>query len=211
MSPRRRAVTIELARDETPTSQGTATDLSINNHASHHTLGKIKARQIGLCDFSPALADLDGTLDIFVLAGERTLALGVVEAIIILVPLVLEGPQLLLLSRRGIGRQNSLVARAVQAGIALKICAELAQTAARGQNLLDERRERGVLGACAVENGADEQEQQGAGGEEEKRQDLRGTGAAAPVDGLVLALLDNPHLLHQHVGGWVVGSGNRGV
>ena len=51
------------------------------------------------------------------------------------------------------------------------------------------------FGACAIQNGAHEEEEEGAAGHEEEGKDV-GTGAAAAVHALVLALFDNPQLLH---------------
>ena len=51
------------------------------------------------------------------------------------------------------------------------------------------------FGACAIQNGAHEEEEEGAAGHEEEGEDI-GTGAAAAVHALVLALFDNPQFLH---------------
>lgn len=170
------------------------THLAVVDHGSHHALGQVEAGQIGLGDLAPALADLDSALNVLVLAGEGAVALGLVEAVVVAVALVVEEPVGGLLG--GIVAQDNLVGGAVEAGVAGKVCAELAQTAAGGHDLAHQGRQGRALGAGAVEDGADEQEQQGAGGDEEHGQDV-GAGAATAVHALVLALFDDPQLLHH--------------
>jgi hypothetical protein len=170
------------------------THLAVVDHGSHHSLGQIEAGQVGLGDLAPALPHLDRALNVLVLAGEGAVALGLVQPIVVPVALVAEQPIVGLL--RLVLSQHDLVRSAVQTRIAGEIGAELAQTAARGHDLPDERRQGRRLGARAIENGADEQEQQGAGGHEEEGQHV-GAGASPAVHALVLALLDNPQLLHH--------------
>lgn len=83
-----------------------ATYLSVVNHAANHALGKVKASQVVLCHFTPSFAHLDCALNVFVLSGESTLALLVVEAVIVLVPPVVEGPGVVI---GHVGGQDSLI------------------------------------------------------------------------------------------------------
>lgn len=170
------------------------THLAVVDHGSHHSLGQVEAGQIGLGDLAPALAHLDCALNVLVLAREGAVALGFVQAVVVLVALVVVQPIACLLGR--ILAQDDLVRSAVQTCIAGEVGTELAQTAAGGHDLPDQGRQGRRLGACAIEDGADEQEQQGARGHEEEGEDV-GAGAPPAVRALVLALLDNPQLLHH--------------
>ena len=171
-----------------------ATHLTVVDHGAHHALGQVEAGQVGLGDLAPALPHLDGALNVLVLAGEGAVALGLVQGVVVPVALVAEQPVVGVVGR--ILAQHDLVRGAVQTRIAGKVGAELAQTAARRHDLPDEGRQARRLGARAVQNGADEQEQQGAGGHEEEGEHIAASAAAA-VHALVLALLDNPQLLHH--------------
>lgn len=113
-------------------------ELAVVDHGAHHTLGQVEAGQVGLGDLAPALADLDGALNVLVLAGEGAVALGLVEAVVVPVALVVEQPIVSLLG--GILAQDDLVGGAVEARVAGKVCAEFAQTAAGGHDLADEGR-----------------------------------------------------------------------
>jgi hypothetical protein len=165
------------------------THLAVVDHGPHHSLGQVEAGQVGLGDLAPAVPHLDCALNVLVLAREGAVALGFVQAVVILVALIVEQPIVCLLSR--VLAQHDLVRGAVQTRVAGEVGAELAQTAACGHDLPDERRQGRRLGACAVEDGTDEQEQQGAGGHEEEGKHV-GAGAPPAVHALVLALLDNP-------------------
>lgn len=170
------------------------THLTVVDHGSHHSLGQVEAGQVGLGDFAPTLPHLDCALNVFVLTREGAVALGLIQAVVVLVALVVVQPVALLLGR--ILAQDDLVRGAVQTRIAGEVGAELAQTAACRHDLPDQGRQGRRLGAGAIEDGADEQEQQGAGGDEEEGEHV-GAGASPAVHALVLAFFDNPQLLHH--------------
>ena len=147
------------------------THLSIIYHSPDHALGQFERRQIACSDFAQPLPMLSCSGNVFVQPGERGLALILVEAIIVRIAAVRKHP-IVFFIRCGIGNNVGLLGRAVKARVAFEGGAELAKTAAGGQDFLDERGQRWAFGSGSVEDGEDEQEDKGAYCSEERGQGL---------------------------------------
>lgn len=108
-------------------------------------------------------------------AWERGLALLTVQPIVISVATVVENPGLLFL-RGGVG-DYGMARGAVETRFALEGRTVLAEAAACGKDLLDERRQGGVLGAGAVQDGGDKENNECDGRHEKPCQAVRDTKA----------------------------------
>lgn len=141
--------------------------LAAVHHGAHHALGEVEARQVRLRHQASALAEVLGPLNVLEQAGERCGALGLVQAVVGGIAAVVKLPRLQ--RARGIGNRGR-ARRAVQAGRALERGRLLAEAAPGGEHLLHDAREGGVLGARAVQDAADEEEDERDARDEEPRQ-----------------------------------------
>lgn len=96
-------------------------------------------------------------IDILKQSRKSSLTLILGQAIIIRISPRRKHPPLILIPRRIPTRDIFLTGNTINARVAREDGARLTQTPARGEHFLDQRGERGVLGARAVEDGAEEE------------------------------------------------------
>ena len=144
---------------------GPSSHLAVEDHGSHHAFRQLERRQLLFGDLPLALPHFPRTLNVLEEAWERRVALVLIQAVVVRIAPVREDPSLVLV--RSCIDHNRLARGAVETGVAGEGRAVLALASPSRKHFLHQRGKRGILGASAVNDGAEEKEDERAAPDEE--------------------------------------------
>lgn len=107
-----------------------------------------------------------GPLDVLIEPRECSLALVLVQAVVVRIAAIRKDPVLVLLRSRIID-DGRLGRGTVETRVACECGAILAEASSGGKNFLHKGRERGIFRAGPIQDGTEEEEDEGAGRDEE--------------------------------------------